>query len=69
MTTERDDYRRGAVVQHPLQVDLTADVIEPELDEFRPLLGQVLVLGNDVSMTAPADADADHGERKSQKDE
>ena len=58
-----DDHRRRAIGQQSLEVHLAVDVVEPQLDQLRPLLNQVPMLGDHVAVAAAGDADANHGWR------
>ena len=53
---------QGRSFKQPLDVDPRADVVEPQLDELRPLLAEVLLLGEHVLVTATTDGDANHEE-------
>ena len=51
---------QGRSASTRLQVDLAVDVVQPQLDQLGPLFDQVLMLGDDVTMPATADTDANH---------
>ena len=55
-----DDDRAGPVGDQPLDVRFAVDVVDAEFDELGALLDEVAVFGDDVAMSAAADADADH---------
>ena len=55
-----DDDRAGPVGHQPLDVHFAVDVVHAEFDELGALFDQVPVFGDHVTMSAAADADADH---------
>ncbi len=56
-----DDDGTRPIVQEPLEIDLTVNVVEAELDELGALADKVLLLGDHVPMTATGNAYANHG--------
>ena len=56
-----DDHRAGPLGQEPLEIRRRHQEVEPQLDQLAALLGQVLVLGDQMPMPAAADGDAEQG--------
>src|SRR6185437_17117160 len=59
------NHRTRPLGQQPLQVDLAVDVVEPQFDQWRALLDQVLVFRDHVAMATASDTYANHGQRTS----
>ena len=56
-----DDDGAGPVLKEPLHLHLTLKVIEAKFDEPDAVVDKVLLLDDDMAMTATANAHADHG--------
>lgn len=53
--------RTGAIVNQPREADCPANVIQPQLDEFRSLLSEKLVFGNHPFVAGSTEGYANHG--------
>ena len=53
-----DDHRAGPLREQALEIRRRHQKIQPQLDELAALLGQMLVLGDQMAMSAAADRDA-----------
>ena len=58
----RHDDGTRPVLKQSLDVDRSANVIQPNLDKLSALFGQVSMFGDDMAMATAGDADANHGD-------
>ena len=57
---DREDQRRGPILEDPLQVRLAAQAVDPQLDQVDAGLGRLFPFLGQRGMPAPPDRHADH---------